>query len=145
MGRTVRSYCSRTSLRSASALFDVALQSPLKTQLVGRIHIHAQMIVGQQFAIVEREDPLDNEKRPGSDALALPRNARVGCKVVDGAIDALSARQRRHVPRQQRNLDQRRIVEVLFDALGQRQIAEVKVVVVKMKAQAAQRARQFIG
>ena len=44
---------------------------------------------------------------------------------------------RRNVPRQQRNFNQRRIVEVLLDALGQRKIPEVQVVIVEVKAQPA--------
>ena len=44
---------------------------------------------------------------------------------------------RRNVPRQQRNFNQRRIVEVLLDALGQRKIPEVQVVIVEVKTQPA--------
>jgi hypothetical protein len=106
-------------LRRPSALLDVALQPPLETQGIGRIHIHAQVIEGQQFFVVESKEPFDDEERAGSDSLAATPDARVGAEVVDGAINVFSARQRRDVPGKQGNLDQRRVVEVLFHALGQ--------------------------
>ena len=131
--------------RRASALLDIALEPPLETQLLRRIDVNAQVIVRKQFGVIEREVAFDDEKRPGVDMLRAAPDARVGAEVVDRALDAFAARQCGNVLGEQRDLDQRRIVEVLLDALGQRYIRKIEVIVVEMKAQAAHQAGQLVG
>src|ERR1017187_7912191 len=69
----------------------------------------------------------------------------VGAEVVDRALDAFASSQCGYVIGEKRDLDQRRIVEVLLDALGQGYIRKIEVIVVEMKAQTAHQAGQFVG
>ena len=105
-------------LRRPPALFNIPLHPPLKAKLVRRVDINPQIVERQQLRIVKRKQPLHNQKRPRSHPLRAPRHARVRRKVVDRPLDRLALRKRRHVCRQQRTLNHRRVVEVLLDPLA---------------------------
>jgi hypothetical protein len=99
---------------------------------------------------MEGEEALDQQKGAGADSLSQAdsggaENAGVGGKVVDGALNGLARCKGLNVSGQERNLDQRGIVEVLFHALGQGHVRQVEIVVVKVKMDAAEGAGQLRG
>ena len=63
--------------------------------------------------------PSTIRKGAGADSLGAAADAGVGGEVVDGPLDGFAARQCGNVRGQQRDFDQRRIVEILLNAFGQ--------------------------
>ena len=91
---------------------------------------------------MEGEDALDQQKGAGADGFSKADSVRaedtgIGGKVVEGALDGFAPGQRSNVGCEQRDLDQRGVVEVLEGALGQRQMGQIKIVSVEMEVDAA--------
>ena len=129
-------------LGRAAALCDIALQPPLKADLVGSVDVDAQLVEGQQFGEMEGEDALDEQIGAGADGLSKGdsvgvEDAGIRGEVVERALDGFTPGQRGNVGCQEGNLDQRGVVEVLAGALFQRQVGQIAIVRVGMEVDAA--------
>ena len=76
-GRTVASYWRRTDSGVRPRSVDVALEAAFEAELVGRIDVDAQLVVGQQLGEMEGEDAFDEEKGAGGDGFGCRPGTRV--------------------------------------------------------------------